>query len=243
MKILKETGSYLEEQAKTEEINTSTVLFVIGIILGVSINIFLGVLIIAVALIYNAGFLIDFSNYRSGIEGENLVAEMLSNLDDKYYLINDIRLPEGYGNIDHIVFGPNGIFVIEIKNYSGKLICNGDEWTRYYEGGLTISARGRPYWKDDKSYDLGSPSKQVKRNSVKLKQLIESSRILKELLNIWVDGIVVFTNPSVDLQLTDNTVPILKIDELCDYIKNKKSKITFSQQELILIGKAVLRAG
>ena len=35
-------------------------------------------------------------------------------------------LPESYGNIDHIILGSNGIFVIESKNYDGKIICNGD---------------------------------------------------------------------------------------------------------------------
>lgn len=242
MKLLKESGNYLEKQAKLEEEIISILLFILGSIIGVLMNIFLGLIIITIAIIHNAGFLRSFSNYGSGLEGEKLVTETLSDLDDKYYLINDVKLSDSYGNIDHIVLGPNGIFVIETKNYSGELICNGDEWTRHYGGGLTISARGRPYWKDDIHYDLGSPSKQVKRNSVKLKQFIDSSQIFKTPLNMWIEGIIVFTNPSVDLQLTNNTVPVLKIDELCNYIKNKKSKITFSTQELKSIGKAILRA-
>lgn len=156
-------------------------------------------------------------------------------------MINDIKLPDSQGNIDHIVLGPNGIFVIETKNYGGQIICHGDEWIRHYEGGLKISMKGRPYWQEDRDYDLGSPSKQVKRGAVKIKQIVEAAKVFKKPLNIRVEGVVVFTNPDVELQLSNTTVTILQIDELYDHIKNKKSRIEFSSQELESIGKAILR--
>ena len=33
---------------------------------------------------------------------------------------NDVNLPGKRGNIDHVVIGPTGIYVIETKNYSGR---------------------------------------------------------------------------------------------------------------------------
>ncbi|MDD2679079.1 MAG: hypothetical protein PHS81_04315, partial [Candidatus Nanoarchaeia archaeon] len=106
--------------------------------------------------------------------------------------------------------------------------------------GMKISMKGRPYWQEDRNYDLRSPSKQVKRGAVKIKQIIESSKIFKKPLNIWVEGIVVFTNPNVKLQLSNTTVPILEMNKLCDYIKSKKPRIKFSSQELESIEKAIL---
>ncbi|MDD2777648.1 MAG: nuclease-related domain-containing protein [Methanocellales archaeon] len=173
--------------------------------------------------------------------GETLVEEYLKELNDNYYLINDIMLPERYGNIDHILFCPNGIFVIETKNYEGEIICDGDEWHRHYEGGFTISMRGRPYWKEPIDYDIRSPSKSVKGNAVKLKQLIESQRnIFRNPIKIWVEGIVVFTDPNVNLKLNKPTVTVLKVEELCDYLKNKESKLKFSSKELELIENLIL---
>lgn len=96
------------------------------------------------------------------------------------------------------------------------------------------------FLESNRDYDVGSPSRQVKRNSVKLKQLIASSRLLKDRVNVWIEGVVVFTNPDVELQLTECTVSVLKIDELCDYIRHKKSNIVFSSQELLSIGKTLL---
>lgn len=42
--------------------------------------------------------------------------------EPKYILLNDLTLPDGQGSttqIDHILLSPNGIFVIETKNYKG----------------------------------------------------------------------------------------------------------------------------
>ena len=61
------------------------------------------------------------------------------------------------GNIDHIVLGPNGIFVIETKNYKGEISCYGDVWHGDY---------------DTESYPIKSVSKQAKRNAVTLKRFI-----------------------------------------------------------------------
>lgn len=244
MKVLKESGSYLQEKANLNR-NLSIPLILIGlyglIYSFVSFNFGLIYLFI-ISLVVGGYFLKNYSNYKDGLSAENFVTEYLRNLNDNYFLINDIKLPDTRGNIDHVVLGPNGIFVIETKNYGGQLICNGDEWIRHYKGGMKISMRGRPYWQDDRDYDLGSPSKQAKRGAVKIKQIIESSKIFKKPLNIWVEGIVVFTNPNVELQLSNTTVPILRVGELYSRITSKKSGINFSSQELESIGKAILEA-
>ncbi|RLJ02038.1 MAG: hypothetical protein DRP10_02525 [Candidatus Aenigmatarchaeota archaeon] len=243
MRILKHGGKYLENKAKLNR-NTSIPLLIIsfgGLLYSfLSLNFSLIYLFIIILIIGDL-FFKNYSNYKGGLEAENLVTRSLYSLSNDYYLINDIKLKDSYGNIDHIVLGPNGIFVIETKNYSGQIICKGDEWIRHYEGGLKTSMRRRPYWVSDRDYDIGSPSKQAKRNAVKIKQIVESSKIFKKSIKIWVEGIVVFTNPNVDLQLTNTTVPVLTIDELYDYIINKKSKIKFSSRELESIGKLILR--
>ena len=242
MKILKRTGNYLENKAKFNR-NIAISLLLVGIGgLGysyVSTNFGL-IYVFVISLIFGGFFLKNYINYKKGLKAENLVEQTLQNLSDDYSSINDIKLPDSHGNIDHVVLGPNGIFVIETKNYSGQIICNGDEWIRHYEGGMKISMKGRPYWQEDRDYDLGSPSKQVKRGAVKIKQIIESSKIFNKLLNIWVEGIVVFTNPNVELQLSNTTVPILEVGQLCDYIKSKKSRLKLSSQEITSIWKTIL---
>lgn len=220
MKILKESGEYLEEQKKSNK-KTAIIFLIIGLVTLVFYG--LGVIFIAISIY----FFIKSGQYKKGKKGETLIKETLEELNNEYYLVNDVTLPESYGNIDHVLLGPNGIFVIESKNYSGKIICNSDEWHRHYEDA----------WKSPRDYDIGSPSKQVKRNAVKLKQFIQKT--LKK--SIWVEGLVVFTNPNAELELNNPTAPILKVEELYKFVKNKKSKIKFSLKELESIGKLIIR--
>ena len=73
---------------------------------------------------------------RRGERGEENVAYMLSDLQAKYggYVINNVILPIGKSSsqIDHIYFSKRGIFVIETKNYSGRIYGrdNAEYWTQ-----------------------------------------------------------------------------------------------------------------
>jgi len=62
------------------------------------------------------------SNWAKGADGEALVGQALSTLPDSYIVFHDFN-PMAAGvvaawNVDHIVIGPNGMFVIETKNYT-----------------------------------------------------------------------------------------------------------------------------
>ena len=76
-------------------------------------------------------YLRKYHIYSGGWQGEKQVAKILtSTLNDDYYLLNDLYLRDGGGDIDHLVLGPNGVFVLETKNWSGNVSCNGDDWQR-----------------------------------------------------------------------------------------------------------------
>lgn len=73
--------------------------------------------------------------YR-GAEGECVVAEILeTELPDGYHVFNDVKFPGRTANIDHLVIGPSGVFVLDTKNWRGivgwaedgkTLLCNGE---------------------------------------------------------------------------------------------------------------------
>lgn len=59
--------------------------------------------------------------FRIGAEGEERVGAVLDSLAKHgYRMVHDAPL-RGYGNIDHIVVGPGGVFTIETKNAGGKV--------------------------------------------------------------------------------------------------------------------------
>jgi hypothetical protein len=245
MKILKKSGNYLKRRALLNLSRAILCLLFFAVVLYSNVpNSYLYVdagryelariLILIVALLFGYHFFGQYSGYKRGYEGENRVARVLSSsLSDEYHLLNDVPVPNGYGNIDHIVIGPNGVFVIETKNYAGHLICNGDTWSR--------SQANKRYGRLNSAvnFDLGSPSKQAKRNATKIKDFIESIDQFRRN-HIWVEAILVFSNPRVDLEISNPTVPILKTHELPFFISSRKFERRFSSSEINIIGKRIL---
>ena len=62
-----------------------------------------------------------------GSEGESVTARELERLGDAYTVLHDRRLPGSRENIDHLVIGPGGVFVVESKRMAGKLTTHDDE--------------------------------------------------------------------------------------------------------------------
>ena len=156
--------------------------------------------------IASAFFFESHTTWSSGAEGEEKVAEYLKLLGDSYQVIHDVVLPGRIGNIDHIVLGENGIFVVETKNHKGYITCNGDWWKQ-----RKIGRRGTPYLGS-----IGSPSKQVKRKAVLLNKFIQDHF----KTNLYVNGIVVFTNEAARLKILNPTVAVLRPQELCNFIQS-----------------------
>jgi hypothetical protein len=65
--------------------------------------------------------------WRRGAEGERHVAHLLEPLVRAGWGVShDLRVPGSKANIDHIVIGPPGVFVIDAKNYRGRLRLSRD---------------------------------------------------------------------------------------------------------------------
>ncbi len=60
-----------------------------------------------------------------GALAEERVAGRLENLPEGYYDFHDLDF-NGF-NIDHVVVGPGGIFLIETKSHRGRISSNGDD--------------------------------------------------------------------------------------------------------------------
>jgi hypothetical protein len=157
---------------------------------------------------------------KAGQKGEKQTINLLKkSLNDNYCLINGVRV-RGLGDVDHVVVGPNGVFVLETKNWSGKISCNGDLWQR---NGKTIQA---------------SPSHQAKNNAVAIRKLINQKRLAGEL---WVEAGVVFTNRHAKLQVNRPPCTILQLPQLTQYLTNHKGTAKLSRLQVEEITNQILK--
>lgn len=191
------------------------------------------------ALPYGAGLLIflgighfvrihenrrDQFNTTAGREGEQLVSRLLeSGLGSSYYVINDATVLFGRksAQIDHLVVGPTGVFVLETKNWRGRL--EGDEkehkWHQTREPG-------------SKAIPLNNPIKQNQRHL----EILGSFLKARGLADIPLISGVVMTNKSATWSVQNQTVPLIAPSDLTYFIATHPSPktITADQQARIL---------
>ena len=235
MRKIKGSINYLKNQVRKNlaKAGLSVVLFVTVF----ALLIFRIILTLQIGILEEAGFVFllaplaafyfylrKYHIYRGGWQGEKQVVNLLTHtLSDDYFLLNDLYLRDGGGDIDHIVLGPNGVFVLETKNWNGNISSNGEEWHR--AGKRNFS---------------GSPSRQVKRNAAKIQLIIDGNPNLRAL-NILVEGIVVLTNNRAKLQVNNPSVTILKLPQLPNYLTTHRNAKNFSPEQLEVIGKEIVK--
>lgn len=73
---------------------------------------------------------------EEGAWAEEMINALLTKLPDSYAVFHDLPYPGG--DIDHIVIGPTGLFVLDTKSHSGKVVITEN----------SISLNNHPFEKD-----------------------------------------------------------------------------------------------
>ena len=64
----------------------------------------------------------DACAWRRGAVGERRTARLLGPLERQgWAVLHDLAIPGSQANLDHLVIGPGGVFVIDSKHYRGRL--------------------------------------------------------------------------------------------------------------------------
>lgn len=60
---------------------------------------------------------------RKGAAGENAVAKILADFPENFCVINSLTTP--FGDLDHVVVGPTGVYILDAKNWKGGVAADG----------------------------------------------------------------------------------------------------------------------
>lgn len=89
------------------------------------------------------------SSDLAGVEGEVAVLERLKRLPDDYLVFNRVRLPDaqlpnGWRELDFVIAGPTGIWIVEVKNTPGHVYVQPD--ARHWPLARRAGCGSRPSW-------------------------------------------------------------------------------------------------
>lgn len=140
--------------------------------------------------------LADYNKYHRGFLGENDVDYYLSFLKDDFTVLQDVSLMVNHQRlqIDSMIISPCSIYVIEIKNLTGKLTLDTDiqQITQTTEAQME---RGYQY-----------PIHQLNIQMMKLKLWLERF----QFKHIDVEGIIVISDPKTILEVKGSHEPIIE---------------------------------
>ena len=150
-------------------------------------------------------------NRDPGYAGERNTAHQLKFIGPEYRVFNGrrVRSRTGSQEIDHIVVGPNGVFHIESKNWSGDI--------RFTEQGV----------ERDKEKHEGDPTAQLYRHEYVLKELLRAHHLKAD-----VTGILCFTHENCRLVGRSPAFETLKLDRLVHFIKNYRPKTPLTPRQV-----------
>jgi hypothetical protein len=142
-------------------------------------------------------------NYRKGQEGEERVVTAIQQaLDGNWFLFRNIVLPgRQKGDLDSVLVGPPGVWVLEIKAFTGEHRNIGEHWE--YRAGSR--------WKLLKS----SPSRQAQNNAIRLSTFLKADNIQQ-----WISPAVIWANPASPLTVENPSVAVWSLDRLPDELGN-----------------------
>lgn len=174
----------------------------------------------------------QYSILLSGMKGERSLLKAARKLDGScnVYLNLPVRYKRNRSEIDMLVVGENGVFVIEAKNHSGKI--SGDDTEQFW--------RQHKRYKDghETCSEMENPLRQVNRQREILKNILKSGGV-----DLWINSAVYFSNPYVrlDLTLKDTSNVVKGEEELLNLLKGDSEKQRLQPEMLLKINDIVTR--
>lgn len=146
-------------------------------------------------------------SFRKGAVGEHLVAGLLErDLSNEFYVINGLSTP--HGDIDHVVVGPTGIFLIDTKQWRG--IVKADD-----KGELLLN-------------DQSTGKPEIKNFQVRVMEIRNRFLSLCNLDDVYFQPIFVFPTARVDAAWgSTRNVHCMTDEKLIDYMENQKPPKSF----------------
>ena len=140
--------------------------------------------------------------FAAGIDGEEIVLAALAGGlpggPGGYVILQNLALPTAGGDIDHVVVGPTGVFVLETKHLAGLIRYGPAGWQR-----TKVGRRGQAY-----DVHMDDPLAQVRRNTRALRQYLERlDSGLCARTRLWITEMIVFSHPEAQLTLLQPGAP------------------------------------
>lgn len=147
-----------------------------------ALYILVGIILIAVTLGAGSGA----REPKATVKGSTEDVEFLKELPETFHVFMNVSIGVRT-NLDAVVVGANGVFIVDVKTRSGKIEpMPGSDWIRH-----KVGSKGTPY-----RVPMKNPLQQMKRDIRELQSYLASFGVRP-----WIDGSVYFTRAEFEEQI------------------------------------------
>lgn len=226
-------GEYLEEQ---EAMHWGYVAFLVGmglfaaiVVMATAVQVIVrqtwGIGIV-VAVIYAILFTVlwrrikqagkEYRRYRDGRKGEQAITEQIrTSLDHRWTVFRNLRLPKRRADLDMVLLGPGGIWVVEVKAFNVAMRVNAGVW-EYQQQGRWVPVE-----------DKRNPARQAKGNAMALRQFLDEQNIQIP----WVEPAIALSEPQPVSNFTTSDVPVWLPSTVAGHVSRLTARVLPSSED------------
>jgi len=185
-----------------------------GYLVGLAIGLVLNISLFGYGFFSVRKELLKYRSFRDGKEGEDATVERLRvTLDNKWTIFRNLHLPNHNDDLDIVLVGPGGVWVLEVKAYGGTVRVENQIWERQVKGG----------WKRLSD----NPSRQAGRNAARLNDFLKRQGIER-----WVEKTIVMAEPQPISGFETSEVPVWLLPQVEDKVALLSTRTPPTEKEI-----------
>ncbi|RIK54350.1 MAG: hypothetical protein DCC57_06920 [Chloroflexi bacterium] len=152
---------------------------------------------------------------------DEMLERSMKGFDDKYAYFA-WSLPANY-----VLAGPNGILVFAVRSDKGRVTVQGERWREPFTLGRFFTVFARE--------GVGNPAFELEEQIRKLRALLNrpagevaGNGATGPFANIPIEPVAVFLNPEMQLTLENPVIPVLRPDQVKDFVRRKAREAKLS---------------
>jgi hypothetical protein len=145
---------------------------------------------------------------------DEVLQRAMKGFDDKFAYFAQ-SLPAGY-----VLAGPNGVTVFAVRSDKGRVQVNGAKWREPFSFSRIFTFFARE--------GVGNPEQDLAEQKERVRGVLAKANGAGEqagLGEVPIDGVTIFLNSEIQLELNNPTVPVLRADQLKDYVRARAKEV------------------
>lgn len=145
---------------------------------------------------------------------DEVLQRAMKGFDDKFAYFSQ-SLPAPY-----ILAGPNGITIFAVRSDKGRIQVDGAKWREPFTFSRIFTFFARE--------GVGNPERDLADQTERVRALLAKAAAdpaAAGLDSVPIDGVAIFLNSEVQLELNNPTVPVLRADQLKEYVRTRAKDV------------------